>query len=598
MISIDLLFEKVAKIQDPQNIELIFGDNSDTEIQSNTLSFSIVAPLPVVDLLMIYDSRVNRGLAVNYDFVHEDANLLNINSVIDWGGNVDLRVNADFICANSQSIDRNYDIKWLLNLSVFSVIEMVYESTIAVDHSIDESWINLSGLMHSKDVVYQNTLQLDKQINNIWLYPPAFESDVGIKWDNASITYHSVDNVYYYAAAIPNHTKDIAWQDTVQIARNTTAPEQIKYMGFLDLLFTHQHRPQNSGSLDLIFNDDYIDYPHLFDTGDSVMINNTVSVTRSDGIEIHVQSANIACDTDSWCYTADLSVKFEHESLVADHPVIMIKMNHLSWLVEVESIDYQSGFNQNTLSVKCRSLTAVFDSGSLSADFPDGISANQLAMQQIQEIGLDTGFDLEWGIEDWIIPGNIYSYTDSSRLDIIKAPINAVNALLLSHPTEPLFLVKSRYKQMPWSLENMHVDFGVSDKDILTISKQYIEKPMYDAVFVSGDVAGLTAHCRRDGAAGNKVAPIVIERLITEQQAALERGRSVLASVGKQQNIQVSMPLYAETPILYQSDIVKINDFIGYLRSYSVRAESDAKGSVTIRQSLGIECNLEDWGAL
>lgn len=597
MISIDLLFEKAAKVQDPRNIELIFGDASDIEIQSNTLCFSIAAPLPMVDLLMIYDSRVQRGLAVNYDFSHEDANLLNINSVIGWGGNVNLIINASLIYSNSQLIDRNYDVAWLLNSSVFSILEMVYESTIAVDQHIDASWINLAGVKHSKDIGYQDTFKLDKQINNIWSYPPAFESDIGVKWDEASITHHSVDNTYCYASAMPNHTKDIVWQDTVQLARNTVT-DQVKYMGFLDLLFTRQHRPQNSGSLDLIFNDDYIDYPHLFDTGSSIMINNIVSVTRLDGREIHVQSANVACDPDAWCYTADLSVKFEHESLVADHPTITIKMNHLSWVVKIESIDYQSGFNQNTLSVKCRSLTAAFDSGSLSADFPAGISANQLAMQQIQEIGLDTGFDLEWGIDDWIIPGNIYSYADSTRLDIIKAPINAVNALLLSHPTEPLFLVKPRYKQMPWSLENMHVDFGISDKDILTISRQYIEKPMYDAVFVSGDVAGITAHCRRYGAAGNKVAPIVIERLITEQQAALERGRSVLASVGKQQNIVISMPLYYETPILYQSDIIKANDDIGYLRSYSVRAESDAKGSMTIRQSLGIERNLENWGAL
>ena len=78
---------------------------------------------------------------------------------------------------------------------------------------------------------------------------------------------------------------------------------------------------------------------------------------------------------------------------------------------------------------------------------------------------------------------------------------------------------------------------------VISLNASWRPEPEYNAVYVSGTHAGVAVNVKRQGTAGNKPAPDILEDWLTETQVNTKRGRNELAKGGNQSVTTIEIPL-------------------------------------------------------
>jgi len=107
-------------------------------------------------------------------------------------------------------------------------------------------------------------------------------------------------------------------------------------------------------------------------------------------------------------------------------------------------------------------------------------------------------------------------------------------------------------------------------------------------VFVSGQEIGVLAQVTRTGTAGDVLAPMVVDSLITQAAAARQRGIAVLADTGQQIEVSLRLPVLAETGIIEPGSFVEYQDG-SVTRLGIVRATQVEAGMPEVWQTLGVQ---------
>jgi hypothetical protein len=115
------------------------------------------------------------------------------------------------------------------------------------------------------------------------------------------------------------------------------------------------------------------------------------------------------------------------------------------------------------------------------------------------------------------------------------------------HPAEASLRVGARYPHSPWEWRDRTPDHVVQEDIVSNESLQVRSAPLYNAVVVTGELAGKSVTCRvrRAGEAGQLFAQQVSSPLINTSAVAAERGRNILADRGEQAAIDLVLPLFA-----------------------------------------------------
>jgi hypothetical protein len=95
---------------------------------------------------------------------------------------------------------------------------------------------------------------------------------------------------------------------------------------------------------------------------------------------------------------------------------------------------------------------------------------------------------------------------------------------------------------------------------------------------------------KRTGTAGDVLAPMVVDPLITHADAARARGGSILANTGKQAMVTVDLPLYDEIGLIEPGTLVQVDDataWRGLSRAVSVSAQWT--NELKVNQSVELE---------
>ena len=106
------------------------------------------------------------------------------------------------------------------------------------------------------------------------------------------------------------------------------------------------------------------------------------------------------------------------------------------------------------------------------------------------------------------------------------------------------------YPVAPWEWNTVTPDFVLPVDAVARESLRWVEKPGNNRVFVSGQDVSVLGQVSRAGTAGDVLAPMVVDALITEAAAARQRGISVLADTGQQIEVTLRLPVLAETGII------------------------------------------------
>ncbi len=337
---------------------------------------------------------------------------------------------------------------------------------------------------------------------------------------------------------------------------------------------------------------------------------NSISVVRlPDRAPIQVSSISIASSVDAWGSSFDLELADSTElgllKPTASGPrLVEITLNGYVWTALIENYGRRREWSSTGVTLSGRSRTAL-----LAAPYAPGrvkaTTEERSAAQLVAEELADTGFSSTYDTVDWLVPPGAWFYDNTPALDAISRLAEASGAVVQSHLAEASLRVRARYPSSPWDWRDRTPDHVVQEDIVSNESLQMRSAPLYEAVVVTGELAGkgVTCKVRRAGEAGQLFAPQVSSPLINTSAVAAERGRNILADRGEQAAIDLVLPLFAgplrpgEVGRILPLDLIEVVGEDGTWHGLCTAVRTEARigdNAAVIEQTITLERHYTD----
>lgn len=324
---------------------------------------------------------------------------------------------------------------------------------------------------------------------------------------------------------------------------------------------------------------------------------NDVHLKRVEGnVELPTYSLALKIDMESWTWGFDASLPAH---LLSDlqpggpgTPVeIEAVINGTAYRLLVENIARSRTFGKSSLSVSGRGRSAVLaDPFSPILQFNNATerTAQQLMNDALTTNGVSLGWDLDWMLEDWLVPAGTWNHS-GTYMSAVNAIANAAGGFIQPDPSAQILRVRPRYAKAPWEWGTSAIDVELPASVVTVEGVRWVDYADYNAVFVSGTTSGgVLGHIKRGGTAGDKAAPMVTDSLITDVIAARQRGIEVLSRTGRVASYSLSLPVLAETGVIEPGTMVRYvdagNPVTGVVKGVSVQSTHPS-----VRQTIELE---------
>lgn len=326
-----------------------------------------------------------------------------------------------------------------------------------------------------------------------------------------------------------------------------------------------------------------------------VVINNVNLHRLPDGLEIPTISISLSLDAASWAWGFDAALPGSAEALVAPSaaavPVeLLASINGTDFHLLAENITRERSFGSTSIRVSGRGRTALLAAPYapvLSFSNTESRTARQLMDDALKINGIPIGWSIDWGLTDWHVPAGVFT-RQGTWIEALTSIAEAAGGYLLPHRTAKTIHVRPRYPVVPWEWATVTPDFVLPVDAVSRESIRWLEKPAYNRVFVSGQEVGVVGRVTRTGTAGEVLAPMVVDGLITEAQAARQRGIAILSDTGRQIEVSLRLPVLAETGIIEPGAFVEYQDGSA-TRGGIVRATQVEAGMPEVWQTLAVQ---------
>ena len=325
---------------------------------------------------------------------------------------------------------------------------------------------------------------------------------------------------------------------------------------------------------------------------------NSASLRRVDGnIQIPLLNLSMGLDVDSWTWSASASLPGRALDAVAPNsdgePVeVEALINGVAYRFLVETISRDRTFNQSALRIGMRGKTALLDAPyapTMNFSNTDARTMVQLAEDVLTINGVSMGWGVNWAQDSWSVPAGVFSH-QGSYISALNALAGAAGAYIQPHRTLQELSVLARYPTAPWEWASATPDFELPSAVTVQEGIEWVNRPQYNRVFVSGVSQGVLGQVTRTGTAGDLVAQMVTDALITDALAVRQRGLPILADTGRIANVSLKLPVLPETGIIPPGKMIRYVDGgvsrIGISRSVSVTVGASA---VDLRQTIAVE---------
>lgn len=325
------------------------------------------------------------------------------------------------------------------------------------------------------------------------------------------------------------------------------------------------------------------------------VINHVTLHRVPDGAEVPVFSLSLSLDASSWTWGFEASLPASAESLVdpgaASGPVeLLASVNGTTFRVLAENISRERIFGDASIRISGRGHNAVLAAPYapvMTFSNTEGRTARQLMDDVLTLNGIPLGWTVDWGLTDWNVPAGAFS-RQGTWIEALASIAGAAGGYLLPHASAQTLRVRHRYPVAPWEWGTVTPDYVLPVDAVARESLRWIEKPAYNRVFVSGQDVGVLGQVTRAGTAGDVLAPMVVDALITEAAAARQRGLAILADTGHQIEVSLRLPVLADTGIIEPGAFVEYQDGsvtrLGLVRSTQIEA-----GMPEVWQTLGVQ---------
>lgn len=327
-----------------------------------------------------------------------------------------------------------------------------------------------------------------------------------------------------------------------------------------------------------------------------LVLNTTTLVRAADGVPLAPLALSLSIDVDSWTWGFDATIPGAElhlvEPLTAGEPVELIAtVNGTAFRVLAERLQRDRRFAASRIRIAGRGRA-----GMLASPHSPIVTRNNLAARTAQQLladaltdnGVSIGWSLDWQAADWLVPAGAYAHT-GSYIEHAQRIAEAAGAYVQAHRSADTLRILPRYPLLPWEWSAATPDVELPTAPVVRESIEWQTKPAYNRVYVSGtETGGILGQVTRAGTAGELVAPMITDPLITHADAARARGRPVLADTGRQARITIDLPVLPETGILTPGQLVRYTE-AGANHLGLVRATRVTAGLPTTRQSIELE---------
>lgn len=326
---------------------------------------------------------------------------------------------------------------------------------------------------------------------------------------------------------------------------------------------------------------------------------NSITLRRVDGdIPIPAYGFAMGLDWQSWTWSWSASIALASLPIIkpGDGQPIEIEavINSVPYRLVCEGVSSQHEFAKRRVQVKGRGLAAVLDAPYapvLNFASADARSAQQLMQGALTINGVSIGWELDWGLTDWLVPGNTWTH-QGAYISAITAIAQAAGGYVQPHNTAKTLRILPSYPTAPWAWADVTPGVELPSAVVTVEGIDWTRKPDYNRVFVSGMSNGVLGQVTRAGTAGDSVAPMITDALITHADAARQRGLSVLSDTGAQERINLTLPVLAETGLITPGQFVRYVDSGSTTRMGLVRSTNLTWALPKMRQTLSIETHV------
>ena len=500
------------------------------------------------------------------------------------------------------------------------------------DAVVGAGWQALTEINYFINLSYRGSLQVtDQDVLTPWLAPPPVDDTAVSSWG----TPHAVEYVFNAPWENPQAADEhlmTQWGDQVYqkiCLRDWVAPsgdaiefnlldsEHQGYLGsHVPIVFDpYTHDLRCSQQLPGGWIDVYPTYP-LPTTypGAEIPIQQVYTIMHTASITIlsgeplketalEFESLTLNYDADAWAWRFNGSIRDE-ESLALIRPdhngqkIIRVELDGYVWRFLVESYSSNHSFASSSWSVSGRSLTAELAAPyRLPVAFTQSSQLNAVQLAEQEVTGLD--WTVNWNTVDWPVHAEAYSYNGKTPIQALTMIAGAVGARIVPHRSEKSISVESRYPISPWEWSDTETmpDLSLTLDMVRGMSSRWEPKPEANGIYVRGQNVGVNCFVKRANTDGGKQKTEVVDQLITDTDAGLERGRVELSDTGYQELITLDLPLTPESQqpgllepgALLQVEEGENNIWRGLVVSVSITANQSNSAGLSIDQKITLE---------
>lgn len=314
----------------------------------------------------------------------------------------------------------------------------------------------------------------------------------------------------------------------------------------------------------------------------------------SDNQEINIVSATWSISRSNWAATINLSCgsRIDRDRLLAGGPQLFkLLINGYEFYGIAEEGSMSHSFGQSSWSISGRSSIAALAAPNVPArSYTNATAKNVVALISDELAG--SGWTVDFDMTAFNVPANVFSYQNKTPIEAIAQIVAGIGGMLYPYGETNTLHVKPQWPVVPWAMALAVPDVAIHDNVIISYNSSPANTPLFNAVFVRGEQQGVECKVRRTGSAGDVLAPDVVDAIITDQQAARQRGTAVLADCGRKEQYSITLPIMPDLPpclpgmllgVTWQTDIFK-----GLVDSINIAASRGNDGSMTVRQQIGV----------
>lgn len=325
---------------------------------------------------------------------------------------------------------------------------------------------------------------------------------------------------------------------------------------------------------------------------------NSILLRRVAGdIALNASSVDLSIDHKSWTWSWSAGLEKSALALLAPEvgePVEMeLSINGVPYRLYSEEPERQRKFPRTRVGAAGRGLACELDGDDVVQQYFSAATdrtAQQLANEALTVNGVGIGWDIDWQLTDWLVPGGVWSHM-GTHISAVSAIAAAAGGYVQPHPTARTLRVLPGYPAAPWDWGDLTPDIELPAAPVTLENIRWHKRPAYNRVFVSGEGRSTIWDVTRGGTAGLIEAPMVVDQLATHADASRQRGIAVLGDTGLQALVTLSLPVLQETGLILPGKLVRYVDGpttrLGLVRSCAIEWRRP-----TLRQRINLETHI------